>query len=52
MNDNELDDLLRAVNPYDEVAIARLDLGSSEADLMEKLMSTSLQELNLGTPPR
>jgi hypothetical protein len=52
MNDNELDELLRAANPYDEVAVAHLDLGSSEADLVEALMSTALQERDLGTPPR
>jgi hypothetical protein len=44
MNDEELDTALRVMSRFDDAQVAAFDLGSSEHDLMEDVMSTSLLE--------
>jgi hypothetical protein len=44
MNDEELDTALRAMSRFDDAQVAAFDLGSSEHDLMEDVMSASLLE--------
>jgi hypothetical protein len=44
MNDEELDAALRAMSRFDDAQVDAFDLGSSESDLMEDVMSTSQLE--------